>query len=111
MAAGRRIFIAYLVYFAGIGASYPYLPVFYHDLGLTLQEIGLLTAIQAGTQLVLAPIWGGLVDRFPRNRVTLPLAAIVATAGALDLFVATDFGEVLVGSMPYLRRLQDFHPF
>ena len=51
-AAGRRIFLAYLVYFGAIGAAYPYLPVFYHDLGLTFEEIGVLTAIQAGTQLV-----------------------------------------------------------
>jgi PPP family 3-phenylpropionic acid transporter len=98
MAAGRRIFLAYLVYYAALGASFPYLPIFYHDLGLRLQEIGLLTAIQAATQLTLGPIWGGLVDRFPRARLTLPLAAAVATAGALDLFVATDFLTVLAGS-------------
>ena len=48
MAAGRRIFLAYLVYFGAIGAAYPYLPVFYRDLGLTFEEIGILTAIQAG---------------------------------------------------------------
>ncbi|HEX7221899.1 MAG TPA: MFS transporter, partial [Candidatus Limnocylindrales bacterium] len=66
MAAGRRIFLAYLVYFGAIGAAYPYLPVFYRDLGLTFEEIGVLTAIQAATQLALGPVWGGLVDRFPR---------------------------------------------
>ena len=110
MAAGRRIFLAYLVYFVAIGASFPYLPVFYHDLGLTLQEIGLLSAIQAATQLVLGPLWGGLVDRFPRTRVTLPLAAVVATAGALDLFVATDFRAVLAGSMLLYAGLAGIGP-
>ena len=49
-----------------IGAAFPYLPVFYRDLGLTLAEIGVLTAIQAAVQLLLAPVWGGLADRFPR---------------------------------------------
>lgn len=110
MAAGRRIFLAYLVYFGAIGASFPYLPVFYRDLGLSLQEIGLLTAIQAGTQLALGPIWGGLVDRFPRTRLTLPLAAIVATAGALDLYVATDFLAVLAGSMLLYAGLAGIGP-
>ena len=110
MAAGRRIFLAYLVYYGAIGASFPYLPVFYHDLGLTLQEIGLLTAIQAGTQLVLGPIWGGLVDRFPRTRLTLPLAAVVASAGALDLFAATDFLAVLAGSMLLYAGLAGIGP-
>ena len=110
MAAGRRIFLAYLVYFGAIGASFPYLPVFYRDLGLTLEEIGILTAIQAATQLVLGPLWGGLVDRFPRTRLTLPLAAVVATAGALDLFLATDFVAVLVGSMLLYAGLAGIGP-
>jgi MFS transporter, PPP family, 3-phenylpropionic acid transporter len=110
VAAGRRIFLAYLVFHGANGASLPFLPVFYHDLGLTLQEIGLLTAIQAATQLVLAPIWGGLVDRFPRTQLTLPLAALVATAGGVDLFVATDFGAVLTGSMLLFAGLAGIGP-
>jgi PPP family 3-phenylpropionic acid transporter len=110
VAAGRRIFLAYLVFHGANGASLPFLPVFYRDLGLTLQEIGLLTAIQAATQLVLAPIWGGLVDRFPRTQLTLPLAALVATAGGVDLFVATDFGAVLTGSMLLFAGLAGIGP-
>jgi PPP family 3-phenylpropionic acid transporter len=99
MAAGRRILVAYLVYFAAIGAAFPYLPVFYRDIGLGLEQIGVLTAIQAAVQLLLAPVWGGLADRFPRTRVTLPLAAGVATVGATILFLAADFTGVLVGSL------------
>jgi PPP family 3-phenylpropionic acid transporter len=110
MAAGRRIFLAYVVFSSAVGASFPYLPVFYRDLGLSLQEIGLLTAIQAATQLALSPIWGGLVDRFPRTRITLPLAAAVATAGALDLFVADDFRTVLAGSMLLYAGLAGIGP-
>ncbi len=99
MAAGRRILLAYLVYFAAIGAAYPYLPVFYRGLGLSLAEIGVLTAVQAAIQLVLAPVWGGLADRFPRTRLTLPLAAAVATVGAGILFLATDVPMVFAGSL------------
>ena len=99
MAAGGRILIAYLIYFAAIGAAYPYLPVFYRDIGLGLEQIGVLTALQAAIQLLLAPVWGGLADRFPRTRLTLPLAAGVASLGAIILFRADDFGTVLVGSL------------
>jgi MFS transporter, PPP family, 3-phenylpropionic acid transporter len=99
MAAGRRILLAYLVYFAAIGAAFPYLPVFYRDIGLGLEQIGLLTALQAAVQLVLAPVWGGLADRFPHTRLTLPLAAGVASVGAAILFRATDFSGVLAGSL------------
>ena len=99
MAAGGRILLAYLIYFAAIGAAFPYLPVFYHDIGLGLEQIGVLTALQAAIQLLLAPVWGGLADRFPHTRLTLPLAAAVATVGATILFRADDFPTVLVGSL------------
>jgi PPP family 3-phenylpropionic acid transporter len=99
VAAGGRILVAYLVFFFAIGAAFPYLPVFYRDLGLGLEQIGLLAAIQAAISLVLAPVWGGLTDRFPRSRLTLPAAGVVATIGAGGLFVATDFNQVLVGSL------------
>ena len=99
MAAGRRILVAYLVYFAAIGAAFPYLPVFFRELGLGLGEIGLLAAIQATIYLVLAPVWGGLADRFPHTRVMLPLAATIATVGAAILFLATDVPVVFAGSL------------
>jgi MFS transporter, PPP family, 3-phenylpropionic acid transporter len=110
MAAGRRILLAYLVYFGAIGAAYPYLPVFYRDLGLTFAEIGLLTAVQAATQLALAPLWGGLMDRFPRVGITLPLAALVAVAGGFVLFLATDFAGSLAGSMLLFAGLAGIGP-
>lgn len=110
MAAGWRIVLAYLVYFGAIGASYPYLQVFYRDLGLTFEEIGVLTAIQAGTQLVLGPVWGGFVDRFPRIGVTLPAAAVVATVGGFILFGASDFSSTLVGSMLLFAGLAGIGP-
>lgn len=110
MAAGRRIFLAYVVYFAAIGAAYPYLPVFYRDLGLTFEEIGILTAIQAATQLALGPVWGGLVDRFPKVGLTLPLAAAVAATGGFILFLATDFSSSLAGSMLLFAGLAGIGP-
>src|SRR3954447_21585936 len=88
MVAGRRILLAYLVYYAAIGAAFPYLPVFYRGIGLGLAEIGALTALQATVQLFFAPVWGGLADRFPRTRVTLPLAAFVATVGGTNPFLS-----------------------
>lgn len=110
MIAGRRIFVAYLVYFVALGASFPYLPVYYRQLGLGLTEIGLLTALQAGIQLALAPVWGGLGDRFPRSRATLPLAALVATAGATILFLAGDFRGVIAGSFILYGGLSGIGP-
>ena len=110
MAAGGRILLAYLIYFAAIGAAFPYLPVFYHDIGLGLEQIGILTALQAAIQLLLAPVWGGLADRFPHTRLTLPLAAAVATVGATLLFRADDFPTVLVGSLVLYAGISGIAP-
>ncbi|MFL5689024.1 MAG: MFS transporter [Chloroflexota bacterium] len=110
MVAGQRILLAYLVYYAAIGAAFPYLPVFYRGIGLGLAEIGVLTAIQATVQLLLAPVWGGLADRFPRTRLTLPLAAVVATVGATILFLSAGFGAVLAGSIILYGGLSGIGP-
>jgi MFS transporter, PPP family, 3-phenylpropionic acid transporter len=80
----------YIVFFVAVGAAFPYLPVHYRALGLDLGTIGLLAALSAATQLVAAPAWGGLADLFPRSRLTLPAAALVAASGALALAVARE---------------------
>lgn len=48
--------------------------------------------------LAFGPVWGALMDRFPRFGFTLPLSAGVAWVGALVLFVASDFTGALLGS-------------
>jgi PPP family 3-phenylpropionic acid transporter len=110
MVAGRRILLAYLVYYAAIGAAFPYLPVFYRDIGMGLGEIGLLTAIQATIGLLLAPIWGGLGDRFPRSRLALPASVVVATVGATILLVARDVTTVFIGSTVLYAGLAGITP-
>ena len=78
----------YVVYFVAVGASFPYLPVHYRALGLSLDTIGLLAALSAATQLLAAPAWGAIADVFRHSRLTLPAAALLATAGALTLALA-----------------------
>lgn len=95
----RRLPFAYIVYFSAIGAAFPYLPVYYHDLGLGFDAIGLVAALQAATQLVTAPIWGGLADRFPHSRLTLPAAALFAAVGAAVLLLATDVLGPILGAV------------
>ncbi len=81
----RRAALTYAVYFTAIGASWAYLPVYYRGLGLSLATIGLLAAMSAAIQLLSAPGWGALADRFPGSRLGLPIAALVAAAGAFGL--------------------------
>ena len=76
---------AYFVYFAAVGAGWPYLPVYYQSLGFDFGIIGALTALAAATQLVSAPIWGALNDRFSTGRWVLFAAPALAAAAALAL--------------------------
>ncbi|HEX9045235.1 MAG TPA: MFS transporter [Candidatus Limnocylindrales bacterium] len=94
----RRAALTYVAYFAAVGAAFPYLPVYYHSLGLGLGTIGLVTATYSGVQLVGAPAWGALADRFHRSRLTLPFAAMVATGGALLLAGADNVAGVLAAA-------------
>lgn len=44
MAPLYRVSIAYVAYFAAVGAAWPYLPIYYRELGLSLAAIGALAA-------------------------------------------------------------------
>ena len=79
---------AYATLFGAVGASFPYLPVYYRSAGLSLGEIGLLSSSAAAVGLVAAPLWGTLADRYPRSRLVIPAAAMVATVAAVALALA-----------------------
>jgi MFS transporter, PPP family, 3-phenylpropionic acid transporter len=79
---------AYATLFGAVGASFPYLPVYYRSSGLSLGEIGLLSSAAAAVGLVAAPMWGTLADRYPRSRLIIPAAATVATIAAVALALA-----------------------
>ncbi|MBP1705353.1 MAG: major facilitator superfamily transporter [Chloroflexi bacterium] len=83
-----RAAITYAAYFTAVGASWAYLPIYYREIGLGLAAIGILTALSAGVQLVTAPGWGAIADRFPRSRLSLAAAGLVAAAGAAALGLA-----------------------
>ena len=80
--------LAYLALYGAIGASFPYLAVFYRSRGLDLATIGLLTALVAAAGLVAAPIWGAVADRFAGSKPVLSVAAILAAVGATALALA-----------------------
>lgn len=93
----RRAALTYIVFFTAVGAAWPYLPVYFRALGFDLRTIGLLSAGFAATQLVAAPIWGGITDRLARSRLILPAAAVVAAAGAAGLASAHDAATTVAG--------------
>ena len=73
--AGRRIFVAYLVYFVALGAAFPYLPVYYRELGLGLDRDRPADGAPGGASSSSSPRSGAASATASRGRaLTLPLA-------------------------------------
>ena len=80
--------LSFVALYAAVGASYPYLGVFYQDRGLDLAAIGLLTALGAAVGLVAAPLWGVMADRYAGSPFVISVAAVVNIIGAIILVMA-----------------------
>ncbi len=85
---------AYIILFAAVGAYAPFLQQYYQSLGIPLWEIGLLAAFTSTMALSAAPVWGAIHDHVPASRLLIPLAASIATVGAIGL--------ALAGATPWL---------
>jgi PPP family 3-phenylpropionic acid transporter len=79
--------LAYVALFVAVGASAPFLPVYYDSLGVDVRVIPLLGALMAGAGLFGSPLWGAAADRFPHSRFILPAAAVVAGIAAAAMWV------------------------
>src|SRR5918992_1057554 len=88
--------LAYLALYGAVGASFPYLAVFYGSRDLELAAIGLLTSLAAGAGLVAAPLWGAVADRFAGSRLVLPGAALLAGAAAVALVAAPNSAIIVL---------------
>jgi PPP family 3-phenylpropionic acid transporter len=81
----------YFCYFAAGGALTPYLNLYYQDVGMSKQQIGVLIASTMLATVLASPIWGAVADAFRLHRYLLPLA-MFGTLLPIALFVqATDF--------------------
>ncbi len=61
-------------------------------------------------QLLAAPAWGALADRFPRTRLTLPAATLVGVAGAVLLANARDLPTITAGVLVLAAGLAGVGP-
>ncbi|MCB0060461.1 MAG: MFS transporter [Caldilineaceae bacterium] len=64
----------YFCHFAAMAALVPFLALYYRQLGLGEQTIGLLTGLPPLLTLVVAPLWGALADATQRHQRLLQIA-------------------------------------
>jgi MFS transporter, DHA1 family, tetracycline resistance protein len=78
------IFSTVLIDLIGFGIVIPLVPLYAEKFGASVIEIGLLTGVYALMQLIFAPIWGRVSDRYGRRPVIL--GSLVGSSVAWLLF-------------------------
>jgi PPP family 3-phenylpropionic acid transporter len=90
-----RARLAYVVFFAAIGAVIPYPALYYRELGLDLGQIGAILSVSAVIALVGGPAWGALSDRAAGSPGVLVAGTLIAAGGAIALAFAREFVPIL----------------
>jgi MFS transporter, PPP family, 3-phenylpropionic acid transporter len=81
----------YLFYYAVLGATIPYWSLFLKEAGFTVQAIGWLTAVMAGTRIISPNIWGWVADRTQQRVKIIQVGAFLGFAFCFGLFFARSF--------------------
>lgn len=89
MSTALRLGLLYATMFAALGASIPYMPVLFRDLGFSGAEIAVILSAPMFARVCLGPLVAIWADQFQRRRT--PAAILLMTAGAA--FVAAGFAR------------------
>jgi MFS family permease len=92
------LFLVVLVDLLGFGMVIPTMPLYARHFGVSEAITGLLSAGYSAMQLVFAPIWGRLSDRYGRRPMLLGSIAMTAV-GFLGYAMAPSFGWLLVSRL------------
>lgn len=85
-----RLGLFYSAVFIGLGASAPYIPVWFADQGLSGAQIGLILSAPMMARMLTAPAIGVWADSFSLRRT--PLILLAAMAAATYLLLVLPFG-------------------
>lgn len=85
------------LYYGGLAGLYPYLTLYYEQLGLTGSQIGLLAGLPPILTLVSSPFWTGLADASGRHRLVMSVGIFGAVGSTLLLMQAEQLGWLAVG--------------
>jgi PPP family 3-phenylpropionic acid transporter len=95
----------YFLFYAAAAALFPFLLVYYHDLGLTGTQIGFLAGIPPLTSLFSATLWGALSDVTQRHKASL----LIAISGAILLALAVSVFKVFAWLIPVVILFAFFY--
>ena len=81
----------YFCYFALLGATAPFLSLYFHHLGFSSARIGELMAIPMLTRCVAPNLWGWLGDRSGRRLLIVRLGALCTLCSFAAIFYRQDY--------------------
>lgn len=88
--------LLYFFYFAAFGIIVSYLNVYFHEIGLSGKQIGLINSLGPFMAMLGGPVWGMLSDRFGAARRLFIAAACGSILAALGLSNVHAYAWLLV---------------
>lgn len=101
---------AYLFFFMGLGAVFPFLPVHYARLGLTDEQIGFLAAVTTAMSVPMSLVWGALADNLPSERRLLQIVLAGTGAALFLIWHTTSFALLFIVVLLYGALLSAIVP-
>ncbi len=92
----RSMRVLYFLYFAGIGAYFTFINVYYRSIGLSGTEIGLVNTLPPLVAIIAATMWGMVNDRLGQPRLVLRISVPGIILSALLLSQVRAFGWIIV---------------
>lgn len=86
----------YFLHFFGVGVLLPFLNLFYHSVGMSGPQLGLLNAAPRLASAIAPPLAGALADKFRLGRSVAFGCAVLSAALALCLWGARGFWSLFL---------------
>lgn len=83
----KLAFKAYFLFFyAAVGSSFPYLMLFFKQLGMSAAKAGILSGVKLFSEFIGGPFWGTVADKFRIRKIIL-FASLVSFSSGILLFM------------------------
>jgi PPP family 3-phenylpropionic acid transporter len=91
--------------YGAFGVSSPFMPAFFQQRGLSLEQLGVLFAAGTAIRLISGPLCGRLADLTRARREVLAICAGLAAAVAVSLLGVAGFPALLTISLLHAAAL------
>ena len=68
--------VFYFFFLSGFGSIFPYLPVYFRQIGLPASQVGLLLGLRPIVQFASAPFWAIMADKYRKRKSVLVMSVL-----------------------------------